>query len=176
MPCKNNFDNHQPSSPSSQDVWFLVSLQGALGYQRHVTICGYPFRIGRSSELALCIPVKGGFPKFMRRFAVRGEKLWLHDLGSTNGSFVNNSQISEPVALQEGDLIQFSDQGFQVGCWSTPGLADTAQGSPVEQELEREVTKRRRTAETLRDRDIHWQTVLTMLNDGIVIFRSAGID
>jgi pSer/pThr/pTyr-binding forkhead associated (FHA) protein len=36
----------------------------------------------------------------------RGEELWIEDLGSTNGTFVNRRQLAAPALLQSGDVIQ----------------------------------------------------------------------
>lgn len=38
--------------------------------------------------------------------SARGDELWLEDLGSTNGTFVNRRQIAGPTPLQPGDVIQ----------------------------------------------------------------------
>jgi pSer/pThr/pTyr-binding forkhead associated (FHA) protein len=36
----------------------------------------------------------------------RGDQLWVEDLGSTNGTFVNSERITKPVKLAKGDLLQ----------------------------------------------------------------------
>jgi pSer/pThr/pTyr-binding forkhead associated (FHA) protein len=33
-------------------------------------------------------------------------RLWVEDLGSTNGTFVNRRKVSSPVALRKGDRLQ----------------------------------------------------------------------
>jgi hypothetical protein len=33
-------------------------------------------------------------------------RLWIEDLGSTNGTFVNRRKISAPIALRRGDKVQ----------------------------------------------------------------------
>jgi pSer/pThr/pTyr-binding forkhead associated (FHA) protein len=42
------------------------------------------------------------------------DKLWVEDLGSTNGTFVNSEQISRPVRLSRGDLLQVGATVFEV--------------------------------------------------------------
>src|SRR5205814_832981 len=41
------------------------------------------------------------------RIDVDGPRVWIEDLGSKNGTFVNGERIRERVALKEGDQIVF---------------------------------------------------------------------
>lgn len=40
--------------------------------------------------------------------------LWVEDTGSTNGTFVNSSQINAPVELRKGDRVQFGQTVMEV--------------------------------------------------------------
>jgi pSer/pThr/pTyr-binding forkhead associated (FHA) protein len=44
----------------------------------------------------------------------RGEQLWVEDLESTNGTFVNSERITKPVRLGKGDLLQVGSTVFEV--------------------------------------------------------------
>ena len=44
----------------------------------------------------------------------RGDQLWVEDLGSTNGTFVNSERITKPVRLGKGDLLQVGATVFEV--------------------------------------------------------------
>lgn len=44
----------------------------------------------------------------------RGEQLWVEDLGSTNGTFVNSERIAKPTKLVRGDLLQVGGTVFEV--------------------------------------------------------------
>jgi FHA domain len=44
----------------------------------------------------------------------RGDQLWVEDLQSTNGTFVNSERITKPVRLVRGDLLQVGGTVFEV--------------------------------------------------------------
>ena len=44
----------------------------------------------------------------------RGDQLWVEDLESTNGTFVNSERITKPVRLGKGDLLQVGSTVFEV--------------------------------------------------------------
>lgn len=48
------------------------------------------------------------------RVALEGDRIVIEDLGSTNGTFVNDERISEPVSLAPGDRLHIADYAFQV--------------------------------------------------------------
>jgi pSer/pThr/pTyr-binding forkhead associated (FHA) protein len=54
--------------------------------------------------------------------------VWLRDLGSANGTFVNGEQVHGPVKLQAGDLLQFGvvELSFEV---DEPAAASMARGT-----------------------------------------------
>lgn len=64
--------------------------------------------IGRSASNSIVLP----FPEISRKHArlwIDGESLYLEDLGSTNGTFVNNTRLDDPVVLFDGDEVQIGD-------------------------------------------------------------------
>jgi pSer/pThr/pTyr-binding forkhead associated (FHA) protein len=36
----------------------------------------------------------------------RGDELWVEDLGSTNGTLLNDEKVSAPAVLRRGDVLQ----------------------------------------------------------------------
>ncbi|HEY3941680.1 MAG TPA: FHA domain-containing protein [Acidimicrobiales bacterium] len=44
----------------------------------------------------------------------RGDQLWVEDLGSTNGTFVNSERIARAIRLAKGDLLQVGATVFEV--------------------------------------------------------------
>ena len=66
------------------------------------------FTIGRSTNNDIVLPL----PEVSRRHA----RIWkardgyyIEDLGSTNGTFVNDARVHEPVLLVEGAILQIGD-------------------------------------------------------------------
>jgi pSer/pThr/pTyr-binding forkhead associated (FHA) protein len=43
---------------------------------------------------------------------IEGEDLRLYDLGSANGTFVNDKRVREPVTLQDGDAVRLGEAEF----------------------------------------------------------------
>ncbi len=43
-----------------------------------------------------------------------GGQVWVEDLGSTNGTFVNSERISQPSRLAKGDILQIGATVFEV--------------------------------------------------------------
>lgn len=104
-------------SPPTADcsLWFLEGIQDQRDRIQHIPINSVPFRIGRSSELGLCLPVPA-ISKVHAEIVVVGDKLFLRDLGSTNGTFVNGYRVESTVPIGEGDLLQFAAAEFRVRC------------------------------------------------------------
>ena len=47
-------------------------------------------------------------------FLLKEHALWLQDLGSSNGTYVNNVQIAAETLLKQGDIVQFASLKFSV--------------------------------------------------------------
>ena len=43
---------------------------------------------------------------------IEGQDLRLYDLGSANGTFVNDKRVREPVVLQDGDTVRLGEAEF----------------------------------------------------------------
>lgn len=71
---------------------------------RTVTFDGRPLTIGRAPDNSLVVR-DGRASRYHARIDARRGSLVLSDLGSTNGSFVNDRQV-ESIALGEGDRIR----------------------------------------------------------------------
>ena len=68
-----------------------------------------PLTVGRSS--ANDIELQGDDFASARhaRFEPRGDGVWIHDLGSTNGTFVNGVKVNAPRKLRVGDVVRVGE-------------------------------------------------------------------
>lgn len=73
-----------------------------------------PFRIGRRPDLSLPLPCCC-VSKEHAELVERDGGIWIRDLQSTNGTFVNGERITGDVRLKEGDIVQFATVVFRVG-------------------------------------------------------------
>ena len=48
------------------------------------------------------------------RFSLMGQNLFVEDLGSMNGTFVNGRPVEDPVALKDRDVVTIGDVAFRV--------------------------------------------------------------
>jgi EAL domain-containing protein (putative c-di-GMP-specific phosphodiesterase class I) len=94
-------------------TWMLVGNLGPAGEARSKMIDPVPFRVGRRPEasLALSRPAVSGMHA---ELFVVDNRLFLRDLGSTNGTFINGERITGDAELHEGDVVQFADTPFRI--------------------------------------------------------------
>jgi FHA domain len=70
--------------------------------------------IGRSPGCGVAMPEDIYTSTLHARLFRRNDQLWVEDLGSTNGTFVNAEQISQAMKLGKGDLLQIGSTVFEV--------------------------------------------------------------
>ena len=98
--------------------WNLVGKFDGSSEPRAVRIHVVPFQIGRKEGLAMTLPSRGVSKLHAELFEQNGY-LWIRDLGSTNGTFVNGRRIVDPCCLYAQDMIQIADVVFRLQ--SAPG-------------------------------------------------------
>lgn len=94
------------------DQWCLVNH--AEGQQIMVPTSGAELMVGRSPEAGLRIQ-KPTVSKQHAVLTIRRQRLFVRDLGSTNGTYVNGELIDGETELECGDLLQFAEEVYQVG-------------------------------------------------------------
>jgi EAL domain-containing protein (putative c-di-GMP-specific phosphodiesterase class I) len=72
-----------------------------------------PFRVGRNPGLPLTLSSDSVSKEHAELF-LSGGALWVRDLGSKNGTFVNSERVAE-ATLREGDILHFAQVEFRVG-------------------------------------------------------------
>ena len=119
----------------------LVLTRGPLAGQQFVFAEPTTCLIGRSIDCALCLPQQLGHLDVSPHhclFEIAPPALWVHDLGSLNGTYVNGKKIGQrvtsqvnrdgvarhppPVALFAGDEIRLGEHTvFRVGVYTEEG-------------------------------------------------------
>jgi pSer/pThr/pTyr-binding forkhead associated (FHA) protein len=114
--------------PKAAPLWQVKAMTGVIS-GRMFPIDGTNV-IGRDPH---CDIVVGGAHVSRRHaeFLIRNGALWVKDLGSSNGSFVNGKRYEE-VALQNGDEVKFDAMIFKV-----VGPTEPVAHSDFEEEAER---------------------------------------
>jgi EAL domain-containing protein (putative c-di-GMP-specific phosphodiesterase class I) len=80
---------------------------------RRIAVRPLPFRVGRLPDLALTL-ASDSVSKEHGELFLRGGGLYVRDLGSKNGTFVNSERVGE-ASLREGDILHFAQVEFRVG-------------------------------------------------------------
>lgn len=104
--------NKKQSSANS----FLVSNDDDNTIPERVPVT-LPFTIGRREGCDLCLTspnVSGSHAEILDEDG----QLWLCDLNSTNGTFLNDQRIRERVRLRENDKVLIGNHSFSVVCQS----------------------------------------------------------
>jgi hypothetical protein len=127
------------STPTNETAVFVVpmveSSRAVLrevrpdGSSRTVVVDGRPLTIGRAPDNGLVLADSRASRHHARLYGRRGALL-LTDLGSTNGSWVNDRRIDE-MALGEGDQIRIGDTILVVESVEPTESVDTAASGPA---------------------------------------------
>ena len=72
-----------------------------------------PVIVGRSPSADIVVGA-GYVSARHARFSLMGQNLFVEDLGSTNGTAVNGQAISDPVALNDNDVVNVGDVSIRV--------------------------------------------------------------
>jgi EAL domain-containing protein (putative c-di-GMP-specific phosphodiesterase class I) len=100
-------------------LWFLESSALESGLTTRTPLRPLPFRVGRRWDLPMVL----SSPLVSWEHAeisLAGGVLSVHDLDSTNGTFVNGRRIAEVTALSPGDVLHFASVELRLGCTAFP--------------------------------------------------------
>ena len=67
---------------------------------------GDELTVGRASGCQVALPDDSYASQLHARIFRKDGRMWLEDLGSTNGTFLNAKAVTSPVALRRGDRVQ----------------------------------------------------------------------
>jgi len=80
---------------------------------QRIPLSVFPAKVGRDSSLTLAIEQTQVSRLHAEFFDLDGE-LTLRDLGSTNGTFVNDKQLQGQTSLRHGDVVHFASSSVRV--------------------------------------------------------------
>src|ERR1700757_3667486 len=75
------------------------------GQMKTIPLNGESLSVGRSSAAELCFPEDAGLSRQHFAFESEGDDWTVQDLGSKNGTFVNNIPLKARLILKPGDRI-----------------------------------------------------------------------
>ena len=97
-----------------QRAKLVVLASPALDAGEEVPVDSLPVAIGRGGQNE--VPLDGDeFASAQHaRFEARRDGLWVEDIGSTNGTFVNGARVTTPRRLTQGDVVRVGQTDFRV--------------------------------------------------------------
>jgi pSer/pThr/pTyr-binding forkhead associated (FHA) protein len=87
----------------------VVTTSGVLDEGSEFELDSAPLTIGRGGQNDVVIDSDEFASARHVRIEPRRDGVWVHDLGSTNGTFVNGSRIDRPRKLIDGDLVRIGE-------------------------------------------------------------------
>ncbi|AKS41758.1 EAL domain-containing protein [Wenzhouxiangella marina] len=93
--------------------FYLESSRGQSHLPRRLNLDAFPATVGRHPDCNAQLNVDR-ISRLHARFELQDGALWVEDLGSTNGTFVNHQRIAERTALKVGDVVHLADHEFRL--------------------------------------------------------------
>lgn len=93
--------------------WTLLRGASEGNDEQSILVHPSPFSVGRRPGCSMQLNYKTISGNHAELSEDNGQ-LWVTDLNSTNGTYVNGRRITERVPLREEDLLQFADIAFRV--------------------------------------------------------------
>jgi FHA domain len=87
----------------------IVLSSPALREDTERTLDSSPVTIGRSTDNDLALEADEFASSHHARVEPRRDGVWVEDVGSTNGTFVNGVKLSRPRRLTSGDVIRVGE-------------------------------------------------------------------
>lgn len=127
MPSVDNatIERLRRSTAVTEDVWFLSGPTQPGEAVLHSPIDGNPYIVGRKTGVSLKLQFRTVSGNHASAWVEDGA-LYIRDLGSTNGTYVNGERIEkdQTVQVSEEDLIHFAEAPFRVRRQSPTGMTN----------------------------------------------------
>lgn len=114
MDATSFFDDEEDSQPESLIEYSMRSMDGSYDVE---VLKGKPILVGRNKkQCALVLQDKGVSRVHAKLYVGDDNALYVNDIGSVNGTYVNGHRIANfhPVRLGSGDRVKFYVEEFQV--------------------------------------------------------------
>ena len=115
---------NQQESPKEAHLWVCsgenIGRRFALDQPEHL--------IGRTATVDIPV-IDERVSQTHAKVVLQDGRHFVEDLGSTNGTFVNNQPLTGPRKLQDGDLIQVGETVFEYISYSERNLTITVRGT-----------------------------------------------
>ena len=87
----------------------VVTVSSVLDEGSEYELDAAPLTIGRGGQNDVAIDADEFASARHVRIEPRRDGVWVHDLGSTNGTFVNGVRLDRPRKLVDGDLVRIGE-------------------------------------------------------------------
>jgi len=98
-----------PIAPQAPAGHVVVVSSPALEQGQVAVVNSAPLTVGRGPDNDLAVGTDEYASGRHARFEARRDGVWIVDLGSTNGTFVNGVRLAEPRRLSAGDVVRIGD-------------------------------------------------------------------
>ncbi|HEY2826011.1 MAG TPA: EAL domain-containing protein [Pirellulales bacterium] len=119
---------------SAHILWFLTGQLSESGAIRSLPLHSSPFTVGRRRDQHLCLELATVSARHAE-IVERDGRLFVSDLESTNGTYVNGKRIDRSTELKENDIVQFASLPFRTRRQSSSFEARTLSGQLCDQAL-----------------------------------------
>ena len=99
-----------PQQPFARETGHLVVLESpALGEGDVFTLDSHPLTMGRGATNDISLPEDEYSSTRHARFEPRRDGVWIEDIGSTNGTYVNGIRLTRERKLVPGDVVRIGE-------------------------------------------------------------------
>ncbi len=99
---------------STPGARLIVVKSAALGLGEEIPVVAGPVSIGRGGQNDVPLDGDEFASAEHARFEARRDGIWVEDVGSTNGTFVNGARVTTPRRLGKGDIVRVGQTDFRV--------------------------------------------------------------
>ena len=103
------------AAPGIQTGRLVVVKSPALDEGADVVLNSAPLTVGRGAQNDIELEGDEFASARHARFEPRQDGVWIADMGSTNGTFVNGKRLDRPRKLAQGDIVRVGETDFRFG-------------------------------------------------------------